>query len=231
MTTDPGPTVAVAVLAAGSGSRFAGAVNKAYLPLDGLPMVAWSLRRAAELDRVVATILVIADADRERATDLLEAELLTTAVELVVGGTTRHASEWAVLRELENRIDDGAVDIVVIHDGARPYAEPALFEAVVEQAARHGGAIPGRSQDAVVPVDPDGDRAGDFVTVQTPQAFRARELLAGYRQAHADGFDGTDTASTAERYTDLDVVVVPGPSGNVKITYPSDVEPAEERRT
>jgi 2-C-methyl-D-erythritol 4-phosphate cytidylyltransferase len=63
--------------------------------------------------------------------------------------------------------------------------------------------------------------------VQTPQAFRARELLAAYRQAAVDGFVGTDTAACLERYTDLAVVGVPSSPTNLKITFPEDVTLAE----
>ena len=55
--------------------------------------------------------------------------------------------------------------------------------------------------------------ADDLVGVQTPQAFRAAPLLAAYRRAAADGFEGTDTAACFERYADLPVVAVPGGAG------------------
>jgi 2-C-methyl-D-erythritol 4-phosphate cytidylyltransferase len=83
----------------------------------------------------------------------------------------------------------------------------------------------------VVALDPEHELAGELVTVQTPQAFRASDLYAAYLHADADGFDGTDTASTIERYTELAVVVVPGPDFNTKITYPTDVSAGEARRT
>ena len=59
--------------------------------------------------------------------------------------------------------------------------------------------------------------------MQTPQAFRADALLAAYRAADADGFEGTDTASCLERYGDLQIAAVPSTSGNLKITFPEDV--------
>lgn len=223
--------MAVAVLAAGTGSRFEADINKAFLPLDGLPMVEWSLRKAAALDNLVGLLLVIAESDRPLAEAVVRDADLAVTVEVIAGGTTRHASEWAALRALGERIASGDVDVVVIHDGARPYADTSLFEAVIEQAIEHGGAVPGRPQPGVVALEPDQALAGDFVTVQTPQAFRARELYAAYLRAEADRFDGTDTASTVERYTELDVAVVPGPDGNTKITYPSDVSPGDTRRT
>jgi 2-C-methyl-D-erythritol 4-phosphate cytidylyltransferase len=63
--------------------------------------------------------------------------------------------------------------------------------------------------------------------VQTPQAFRAVELLEAHRWAAADGFVGTDTAACLERYADVSVVGVPSTSANLKVTFPEDVALAE----
>ncbi len=63
--------------------------------------------------------------------------------------------------------------------------------------------------------------------MQTPQAFRAAVLLEAYRRADDDGFDGTDTAACLERYTQVEVVAVPGSARNLKITFPEDVALAE----
>src|SRR6266511_3534577 len=70
----------------------------------------------------------------------------------------------------------------------------------------------------------DGER---LVSIQTPQAFRAAPLLDAYEAAARDGFAGTDTAACIERYTDLEVAVVPGEPGNLKITFADDLLMAE----
>jgi 2-C-methyl-D-erythritol 4-phosphate cytidylyltransferase len=69
--------------------------------------------------------------------------------------------------------------------------------------------------------------ADALVAVQTPQAFRARPLLAAYDRAREEGFVGTDTASCVQRFTDLPVRWVPGDEHNLKITYPYDLARAE----
>ena len=66
-----------------------------------------------------------------------------------------------------------------------------------------------------------------MVGVQTPQTFRAADLLAAYRAAEADGFTGTDTASCVERYADLTIAAVPSSPANLKITFPHDLQLAE----
>ena len=105
----------------------------------------------------------------------------------------------------------------------RPLAGADLFERTVAAAREHGGAIP------VVPIDDvvrrDGSPvAGDLAGVQTPQAFRAPELLAAYRAADRDGFTGTDTASCLERYADVRIAAVPSTAANLKITFAGDLD-------
>ena len=63
--------------------------------------------------------------------------------------------------------------------------------------------------------------------MQTPQAFRARDLLAAYRQADADGFVGTDTAACLERYADVAIAGVPSTTANLKVTFPEDIALAD----
>ena len=215
------PRTAVVLLAAGSGSRVGAEVNKVLLPLAGRPVLAWSLHTVAGLPYVARVVVV------HRPEDAGAVAALTAGARLVEGGATRHASEWNALHALAAEIDAGEVDVVAIHDTARPLAGSDLFDAVVAAAAEHGGAIPVRAQPGLIAATPGAAVAGPLVAVQTPQAFRAPDLLAAYRAADRDGFEGTDTAACVERYTDLTVWAVPSPATNLKITFPEDVHLAE----
>jgi 2-C-methyl-D-erythritol 4-phosphate cytidylyltransferase len=215
------------MLAAGDGRRAQHHTNKVLLPLAGRQVFTWSIRWARLLPSVVHTVLVVRDEDRAGVLATLDREVGPPRVDVVVGGDSRHASEWAALRSLEPRILAGEIDVVVIHDAARPLATTSLFDQVITAAAEHGGAIPVREQsgltgigDTVVPDD-------SVVTVQTPQAFAAEPLLDAYRRAHDDGFVGTDTASCMERYAPVSVTCVPGDARNIKITFPDDLFLAE----
>jgi len=221
---------ALVLLAAGSGTRVGHDVNKVFLPLAGQPVVSWSLRRAAEVPAIVRRVLVVAESDRDLAMSVITQESSGGAVEVAIGGATRHESEWRGLAAIADEIRNAEIDVVVMHDAARPLAETAVFADVVAQAALYGGAVPARPQPGLVPlaldraVDP---RLDDVVAVQTPQAFRALPLLTAYEQAERDGFVGTDTASCVERYTDLAVHCVPGSAENIKITFRDDLALAE----
>jgi 2-C-methyl-D-erythritol 4-phosphate cytidylyltransferase len=227
-----GTTHAGIVLAAGSGSRVGGGRNKVYLPLAGRPIVTWSLELFGKLPGIGRLLLVVRPDDLDLATDVLGRDLPGVPVELVTGGATRHESEHRALLRLADEIRAGSIDVVLVHDAARPLASVALVEEVLASAVRTGSAVPALPATDVVEVDEAGrlSRAGrtDLVRVQTPQAFRSGPLLAAYQAAAADGFIGTDTAACMERYGDVPVQVVPGDPRNLKVTYPGDLLTAEQ---
>jgi 2-C-methyl-D-erythritol 4-phosphate cytidylyltransferase len=227
---------AAVVLAGGSGSRVGPGGNKVYLPLAGRPMIVWSLLACAGVPGIAPVVLVVRAADREPAERLLAAEPELAGVEMVIGGDTRQASELAALRHLADRIHEGALDVVLVHDGARPMAGPGLVARVLAAAREDGGAVPGLPRDdlAVAGVDAAGravlvSRAPDgLVAVQTPQGFRAAPLLAAYERAAGCGFVGTDTASCVQRFApELPIRTIAGEQSNFKVTYPDDVALAE----
>lgn len=212
-------SVAVVIVAAGSGSRVGASVNKVLLPLGGRPVLAWSVRAALAASAVTRVVVVVRPGEVDAVSEALAPHLGDAEVLLVPGGATRHASEWAALRTLEPAIAAGEVEVVAIHDGARPLAGTALFDAVVAAARTHGGALPVTPLTGVLPRT---DR--ELVAVQTPQAFAARTLWDAYRRADAEGFEGTDTASCLERYAaGTPIAAVPGTAANLKVTYAEDL--------
>lgn len=217
------PSAAVVILAAGSGVRVGAEVNKVLLPLDGLPVVAWSVRSALATPGVGRVVLVVRDGEQATVTRVLaEAGVADARIEYAVGGASRHGSEWNALRPLTPAIESGEIDVVAIHDAARPRAGVALFVEVIDAARRHGGALPVVDLVDVTPRDGSPGPAR-MAAVQTPQAFAAGRLLAAYAASERDGFVGTDTASCLERYApDLPIAAVPGDPANLKITFARD---------
>jgi 2-C-methyl-D-erythritol 4-phosphate cytidylyltransferase len=226
-----GTTHAGIVLAAGSGTRVGSSRNKVYLPLAGRRIVTWSLELLRRTPGIARLVLVVRDRDRELAEEVLDRELPGVPVDLVTGGATRHESEYRALLHLADEIRRGEIDVVLVHDAARPLAPVRIVEEVLATASRTGGAIPALSLEEVVGVDETGRMShpgrSDMVRVQTPQAFRSGLLLAAYQAAAVDGFAGPDTASCVERYEGVPVQVVPGDPRNIKVTYADDLFAAE----
>ena len=215
------------VLAAGLGTRVGADGNKAYLPLAGRSMVSWSLATVTQVPQIARSVLVHRRGEFDLARATVAAELPAARVELVEGGDTRHGSEFNVLDYLADDIDSGALDVVLIHDAARPLADHDMFVTALSLAREFGGAIPALTipdvvQQTAAGIDSLGD-IGRLVRVQTPQAFRAQPLLRAYRAAAADRFEGTDTSSCIEKYTEEQVRTFPGDESNLKVTYGHDL--------
>ncbi|MGH8888251.1 MAG: IspD/TarI family cytidylyltransferase [Acidothermaceae bacterium] len=228
-----GAKVAAVVLASGGGTRFGGLHNKVYLPLAGRRVVSWSLTAISRVPGIARIVLTVRPEDRELAVEILDREVPDATVTIIDGGDTRHASEYNALRHLEADVRRGDIDIVVIHDGARPLIAPSLICQLIDVARAVGGAVPGLPISDVAEVDGNAlirDRFKEtaLVRVQTPQAFDAQLLLAAYTSAAAEGFTGSDTSSCIERFTDAVVKHVPGDERNVKLTYPQDLFLAEQ---
>lgn len=224
-------SAAVVVVAAGAGTRVGAGVNKVLLPLGDAPVLVWSVRDALSLPDVRRVVLVVRDDERDAVGAAVIGHLgPEDQVDVVAGGATRHASESAGLRALADDVDAGLLDVVAVHDGARPLAGARLLAAVLAAAREHGGAVPTTPQRALL--HRDGSPVGaDLVGVQTPQAFRAAPLLRAYRLADGDGFAGTDTAACVQRYASrlgeaVRLVGVRSGAGNLKITFPEDLRVA-----
>lgn len=216
---------AVVVLAAGSGSRFGHSTNKVWLPLSGRRIISRSLVNAAKPFKKARLVLVIHPDDEAMAEEVLAREIPQLKVEIVYGGATRHESEYQALMHLRSGIESGDIDVVLIHDGARPLATSTLFKEIATEAVTHGGAIPTIT---VEPIEMDQKHDVPVVRVQTPQGFIAKELLAAYLKAAEDSFTGTDTGACIERYfPSIKTHSVTGEPTNVKITYPQDLAIAE----
>lgn len=219
---------AVVVLAAGSGSRVGAEVNKVLLPLAGRPLVAWSLAAALATPDVAQVVLVCRPGEEDEIGAAVTPYLGEREVLLTAGGATRHQSERAALQVLRSSIVSGEIDVVAIHDGARPLAPAKLFDGVIGVARADGGAVPTVALPGLVAREAGLAAPGDLVGVQTPQAFRAGDLLTAYDAAAREGFEGTDTAACLERYVDLRIRGVAGDPGNLKVTWPEDLPAAEE---
>ncbi len=217
--------VALVILAAGIGTRFSQSTNKVWLPLSGRRIISRSLTNAAKSFKNAKLVLVIHPDDEVLARSTLSREARGLTVEIIYGGNTRHQSEAMAIEFLEPAIRTKQIELVLIHDGARPLAQPALFLEIAEVAYREGGAVPTVN---VNPREMDTIFHESVVRTQTPQGFLAQQLLDAYRRASLEGFTGTDTATCIEKYCpSIRTKSVPSDVGNVKITYPQDLAIAE----
>ena len=215
------------VVAAGRGTRFGGERPKQYQALAGRPILRYSLEGFSTHPAVSGVRAVIDPDDRDLYD---EAALGLDLLEPVAGGDSRQGS---VLCGLESLAGDPP-DRVLIHDGARPFIEPALLGRITSALGDSPGAI------AALPIT-DSVKRGQGTEIagevpreglwraQTPQAFHYGAILAAHREAARNPTDGarhTDDASVA-RAAGLAVALVPGEPSNIKITDRDDMAMAE----
>lgn len=207
------------VLAAGSGTRLGAGTNKVWLPLGGRELATWSFKWLIETELFDRYVLVVHQSEREFAREVF-AKHVPVPVDIVDGGSSRHGSESRALEYLAPTIESGDCKLVLIHDGARPLAGPRLIREIVSAAENNGGALP-YLETAVLH---GSEHEAEIVRVQTPQVFKAQEILDAYRKASKDNFEGSDTSMCMEKYyPDLKVECVRGTALNIKVTYPQDL--------
>lgn len=230
------PDACAVIVAGGSGERFGDPRGKQFVDLCGLPLLCWSVMAFDRAPSVRETVIVCAP---ERAAEVERAVLgrltLAKPVTLAPSGPTRQASVRSGLDVVPRDLD-----LVAVHDAARPLVETAQIEEVVgavrADAALAGAILAARSIDTLKLVEgttivATPDRAF-YWAAQTPQVFRRRVLLAAHKAAAREEYQGTDDAALVERMGGK-VRVVESTRDNLKVTVPEDLVVAEatlERR-
>lgn len=217
-------SVHVLVPAAGAGRRIGATIKKQYLELGDRPILAHTLARLAGLAEVAAIHLIVPESEVDFCREqIVERYQLGKISSIIAGGAERQDS----VRHGLEACGAAADDVVLIHDGVRPFFPAAQIAPLVARAAADGAcllAVP--AQDTVKQVEDGLVRATLdrrlLWQVQTPQAFRYEVILAAHRQALAAGYSGTDDASLVE-WCGGAVAVLPGSAYNLKITTPADL--------
>ncbi|MFH2114872.1 MAG: 2-C-methyl-D-erythritol 4-phosphate cytidylyltransferase [Spirochaetota bacterium] len=217
---------AAVVVAAGRSLRFGG-LMKEYRLLDGMPVLARSLSVFLDMKECSAVVAVVPAGGVAEARLVLGAGFLASAeprLSFAEGGAERTDSVLAGLRALE-ALEPGTV---LIHDAARPWADPALVGRVLAGTTEFGACIPGIPVgDTIKQVGADGFVSGhpsrpSLRAIQTPQGFAYRKLFAAYLTAGSSNSTATDDAEVWSRAGGR-VFMVDGDRRNVKITFPEDL--------
>lgn len=207
--------------AAGRGSRMGAAVNKLLLSILDRPVLAWTLAAADRAEAITEIGIIGQPAEQEEIAALLAKYPIRTPVQWIEGGETRQASVYRGLLAI-------TAEQVLIHDGARCLATPALFDRCAEALTSYPAliaAVPVR--DTIKQVARDGRiektiPREQLWAAQTPQGFAVKPLLAYHRLAKEQNLAVTDDAALWE-WQGQSVVVVPGEETNIKVTTPADL--------
>lgn len=217
--------ISLLIAAAGTGSRMLNKTEKPFIPLNDIPLVIHTIKAVKQINFIDEIILIVNPNKKDIWQQLLKEYNLTDNIEIAEGGERRQDSVANGFEKINNKSN-----IVLIHDGARPFITEKIFTEGVTQAFKHGVSIP------VTPVKPTIKKVNsegfvtetinrsEIVSVQTPQCFKYDILEKCLTENKTDV---TDEATMAELlgYT---VKTYAGDNENIKITTPEDITFAEQ---
>ncbi len=215
------------VAAAGSGSRMAsGRDDKPFVELAGRPLITYALTVLENAAVVDSVVFVVKESYVDQARRLVSDSGFKKVAAIVAGGDTRTQSVKNGLAS----VNAAEGDIVLVHDGARPFLSESMIKAAVDTAGKYGAAVVGVPCTATIKeVGPSGVVAGTpdrkkMWEAETPQAFRFGIVKKAYSMF--GGNDATDDSVLVERLGQ-EVRMIEGPRDNIKITTQDDMAIAE----
>jgi 2-C-methyl-D-erythritol 4-phosphate cytidylyltransferase len=220
--------VAALIAAAGLGKRMNSKIGKPFIPIFGKPILAHTLEKFEKCHLINKIFLVVTDKEKEYCQkNIIKKYHLQKIEKLIIGGETRQESVFNGLKSV-----DSDTDIIVIHDGARPFVNESTIRESIAIAIKDGAAV------SAVPLRDTVKRVKKSFFIhstldrtkiwraQTPQTFRYRLIKLAYEKAWENGFIATDDSAILERYG-YDVKLFLGSEENIKITSPFDIFVAE----
>lgn len=217
------------ILAAGKGSRMKAEVNKQYLMLEGEPVISHTIKAFELCEEIDEIYIVTAQNEIEYfKTNILEKYAFRKVRRIIAGGVERQQSAYNGIKELPE-----SCEIVLIHDGARPFVNQLTIKNCIKEAKTYGAVSAGMpSKDTIKLVDeqdivthtPPRDR---IWLTQTPQAFKKTLIIEAHESAIDKGISATDDAMLVEMLG-KGVKMVGASYENIKITTPEDLLMGEQ---
>lgn len=211
------------IVAAGTASRMGG-IDKVMAPLDGEPMLLRTVRTFQQCDAIREIVVVTRDDLLVRVMDRCAGFSKVQAV--VAGGSDREESVQAGLNALSRQ-----VQLVAVHDGARPLVTDAVIDRVVRAGNSYGAAAPAVPVKDTIKVVRGGivratPTRSALQAAQTPQVFDIDLLRGALKKAKQTGATITDDCSAVENMG-MSVKIVEGDERNMKVTTPMDLKIAQ----
>ena len=215
--------ISAIILAGGKGKRMRSAISKQFIDIKGKPIIYYTLKKFSE------NIIVVLPEDEVKyfkENILKKYELRINKI--VIGGKERQDSVYNALKSLKN----SSTDIVLIHDGARPFISERIINEGIKFAEIYGAAAPGVMPKDTIKVkneknfSVDTPNRANLVSIQTPQVFKFDEILECHEKIRYNGEKVTDDTMVVEKYG-YSVYLYDGEYTNIKVTTPEDLILAE----
>lgn len=219
-----GKFLSAVVTAAGSGTRMASDINKPYIEIGNKKILELTLETVTSIEEFDEIILVVREKDLSLAAEILSV-FRDPRIKMVAGGKSREESTYKGLSAI-----NPDSDLVLSHDGVRPFASRGLFLRVLKEMKSYKGAISAtKSKDTIKVVNEKGEvdftPNRDYVyNIQTPQAFDTKLIKSLYEKYFKSEAKITDDSQLFEFFDRVEPVkVVEGEYSNIKITTAEDI--------
>ncbi len=214
----------VIIVAAGSGKRMKSAIAKQYIELKGRTIISYTIETFNNSENIDDIILVTSsDAVDYVKSEIVEKYRFKKVRAVVEGGEERQDSVYNGLKAVESD-----TDVVLIHDGVRPFVADKYIAQLESVAMEFGGCVLGAPvKDTIKVCDSEGyitdtPKRETLWLAQTPQCFKYDVIMKAYEKAEQEGYRGTDDSMLAERLG-IKIKIVKGDYENIKITTPEDL--------
>lgn len=218
--------ISAIVLAGGRGKRMNYHKSKQFIEIKGKPVLVYTLEKFIYNKSIDEVILVLPEDEVDYCKKEVLQRYSLKVDRIVIGGKERQDSVFNALEAMEK------ADIVLIHDGARPFISEKIIEEGIKYANIYGAAAPGVTPKDTIKVKNEDNISVDtpdrntLVAVQTPQCFKYDEIYQCHRKIKEENAIVTDDTSVVERYGHK-VYLYEGDYTNIKITTPEDLILAE----
>lgn len=215
------------ILAAGKGERMGAGKNKQFIEINGRPVLYHTLKAFSDCSAIDKIILVCAGDEIEYCrSEIVEKYFFDKVARIAEGGAERQDSVRSGLKAA------GDCEVVLIHDGARPFVTAGIIEEGIKHAEKYGACACGVTpKDTIKIKGPGGFSEGTpdrdtLFSVQTPQCFKKELIDECYDKLSDEQIRFTDDTSVAEHFG-YKVFLYPGSYSNIKLTTPEDLPVAE----
>ena len=213
----------VVIVAAGTGSRMNMGINKQFIKLEGKEIIAYTIEKFYNNSNIEDIVVVVKEDEFEFFKEEILDKYNFKNIKIAYGGKERQDSVYNGLKLLDEKCD-----VVLIHDGARPFVSDKIIDKSIEEAKEHKAIVVGVPvKDTIKVIDNDKNivdtpNRSVLWAVQTPQTFDYNILIHAYKDAFKNGFYGTDDAMLVERIG-YKVKMLEGSYNNIKITTQEDL--------
>ena len=220
--------ISAIILAGGKGKRMGSAISKQFIDIKGKPIIYYTLKKFSENKKIDNIIVVLPEDEVKYFKENILKKYELRINKIVIGGKERQDSVYNALKSLKN----SSTDIVLIHDGARPFISERIINEGIKFAEIYGAAAPGVMPKDTIKVkneknfSVDTPNRANLVSIQTPQVFKLDEILECHEKIRYNGEKVTDDTMVVEKYG-YSVYLYDGEYTNIKVTTPEDLILAE----